>query len=94
MKITVILKESPKQPIINLQDLEPGTVITLGNGSIKALVIAGTKKLSNNHHVDDGKKLVLLTNVDIDWFIEPGGWAGKPIHSVLGKITEIIVEEI
>lgn len=93
MKITVIPKESPKQPEINLQDLKSGTVVTLSNGGIKALVITGCKEL-NDCYIDDGKKLVLLTNVDIDWFIESGGWAGKPIHSVLGKITEIIVKEI
>lgn len=86
MKITVILKEVPKQPATNLQDLKSGTVVTLSDGSINALVIDNVEGTE--------KKLILLTNCDGDWFAEPGGWADMPIHSVVGKITEIIVEEI
>ena len=95
MKITVIPKELPKQSIINLQNLEPGTVVTLGNSSIKALVIDGYKKLNSNHYIVDGRKLVLFTNVDCDdWFTEPGGWSDSPIQSVIGKLTEIVIQEI
>ena len=85
MKITVIPKESPKQPEINLQDLEPGTVVAL-NDSIEALVITSVK--------DVEKKLILLTNYDGGWFSEPGGWSDSSIQSIIGKITEIIVKEI
>lgn len=85
MKITVIPKESPKQSVINLQNLEPGTVVTLSNGSIRALVIKG---------LNDDKKLVLLTNTGCDWFSEPGGWFNMPICEVLGKLTEIVIQEI
>lgn len=85
MKTTVIPKAVTAQPITNLQDLEPGTVVTLSGGSIKALVITS--------HIKRNNVLVLLSNVGGDWFSEPGGWHDMPIE-VVGKLIEIIVEEI
>jgi len=92
MKTTVIPKKIIEQSEINLQNLKPGTIVTLSDNSIKALVISGCKKRGDNY-INSKNKLILLTNFDVDWFSEPGGWYNKPIK-ILGKLTEIFVEEI
>lgn len=88
MRITIKQKEPIQPKLFNLQTLEPGTVVTLLNGPT-ALVVEGMERKN--------RELIMLThNGDgtDGWFSVPGGWNGKPITKVFGKIVEIIVEPI
>jgi len=88
MRITIKQKESVQSKPIQLQDLEPGTIVVVGGGPT-GLVIMGM--------YDESRELVLLTHFKDgtgDWFSVPGGWDDSPITKIIGKITEIIVEPI
>lgn len=82
MKITVKPKPEPEQCEILFDDIPVGYVY-IANDSDGPTVL----KLRNN-------EAVLLINYDNDrWFKLAKGYKGLPAYKILGKLTEIIVEE-
>lgn len=84
MKITVKEKQEEKGKVTAFNDIPVGYVyIVTCKGGPVAL------KLRDN-------KAVLLTygcEYNPDWFTLAVGFEGRPAHKILGKLTEIIVEE-
>jgi len=82
MKITVEPKAKPEPKEIPYNDIEPGTVYQIVDGPIAL-------------KLKDGMAVLLNRTGSEDNYLEIArGHKGRPATKILGRIKEIIVEEI
>jgi hypothetical protein len=84
MKTTVKKKQEEKKQV-PFDKIPVGAVYVAGNPT-GPLVLGKAVLLAN--YVDDDKGMATA-----DWFKIADGFKGKPAYEILGKLTEIIVEE-
>ena len=82
MKVTIVPKEKEDNEEIPFDEIPVGTVY-----------IAESKAGPMALKLEDGEAALLTFNND-DWFVLADGHKGTPAYKILGKLTEIIVEEV